>query len=133
MLNKNNSSIPALVRNGNTASKDSDKASMLNHFFSECFNTAQPPLSASNEDPWNYPVPSNLESIDGLLCSEEEVHEMIMSLDTSKANGPDGISAKMLKGTALSITPVLTRLFNMSIEHGIFPEKWKLSSVVPIS
>ena len=38
----------------------------------------------------------------------------------------------MLKGTALSITPVLTRLFNMSIEHGIFPEKWKLSSVVPI-
>ena len=36
---------------------------------------------------------------------EGEVHEMIMSLDTSKANGPDGISAKMLKGTALSITP----------------------------
>jgi len=29
-------------------------------------------------------------------------------------------------------TPVLTRLYNMSIEHGIFPEKWKLSSVVPI-
>jgi len=49
------------------------------------------------------PVPSNLESIDGLLCSEEEVHEMIMSLDTSKANGPDGISAKMLKGIALII------------------------------
>ena len=70
--------------------------------------------------------------MDDLLCSEEEVHEMIMSSDTSKANGPDGISAKMLKGTALSITPVLTRLFNMSIEHGIFPEKWKLSSVVPI-
>jgi len=34
MLNKNNSSIPALVRNGNTVSKDSDKASMLNHFLS---------------------------------------------------------------------------------------------------
>ena len=57
---------------------------------------------------------------------------MIVSLDTSKANGSDGISARMLKGTAHSITPVLTHLFNMSIESGIFPDKWKLSSVVPI-
>ena len=66
------------------------------------------------------------------LCTEEEVYEMIVSLDTSKANGSDGISARMLEGTAHSITPVLTRLFNMSIESGIFPDKWKLSSVVPI-
>ena len=50
---------------------------------------------------------------------------------TDKANGPDGISAKMLKGTALSITPMLTCLFNMSIDHEIFPEKRKLSSVLP--
>ena len=57
---------------------------------------------------------------------------MIVSLDTSKANGSDGISARMLKGTAHSITPILTHLFNMSIESGIFPDKWKLSSVVPI-
>jgi len=42
---------------------------------------------------------------------------MIMSLDTSKANGPDGISAKMLKGIALIITPVLTRLFNMHVHR----------------
>ena len=41
----------------------------------------------------------------------------------------DGISAKMLKGTALNATPVLTQL---SIQSGKFPEKWKLSSVVPI-
>jgi len=41
----------------------------------------------------------------------------------------DGISAKMLKGTALNATPVLMQL---SIQSGIFPEKWKLSSVVPI-
>ena len=57
---------------------------------------------------------------------------MLLSLDTSKATGPDGISAKMFKGTALSITPVLMHLFSMSIQSGIFPEKWKLSSVVPI-
>ena len=83
---------------------------MLNSFFSECFNTAQPPLSINQEEPLSYLEPSNFESIDDLLCTEDEVYEMIVSLDTSKANGSDGISARMLKGTAHSITPVLIRL-----------------------
>jgi len=126
ILNKNNVSIPALVRNGTTVTKDFDKASMLNQYFSECFNMAQPPLSSRYEEPNIGNCPEDF------LCTEEEVYEMLLSLDTSKANGPDGISAKMLKGTALSITPVLTQLFNMSLQSGIFPEKWKLSSVVPI-
>ena len=90
------------------------------------------PIAPGAESVLSYLEPSNFESIDDLLCTEDEVYEMIASLDTSKANGSDGISASMLKGTAHSITPVLTRLFNMSIESGIFPDKWKLSSVVPI-
>ena len=67
-----------------------------------------------------------------LLCTTEEVIFLIMSLDPSKANGPDGISAQMLKGTAHSIAPSLTKLFNISISQGRFPECWKTSSVVPI-
>ena len=54
------------------------------------------------------------------------------SLNTTIVNGPDGISARMLKNTAPSITPSLTKLLNLSIQSGIFPEAWKLSSVVPI-
>ena len=38
----------------------------------------------------------------------------------------------MLKSTATSITPVITRLFNLSIFSGRFPEAWKIASVVPI-
>ena len=57
---------------------------------------------------------------------------MLNSLNTTKANGPDGISARMLKNTAPSITPSLTKLLNLSIQSGRFPEAWKLSSVVPI-
>ena len=41
------------------------------------------------------------------------------------------ISIKMLKGTTRSIAPVLTRLFNKFLETGVFPDKWKQSSVVP--
>ena len=116
IMNKNNVSILALVRNGTTVTKDFDKASMLTQYFSKCFNMAQPPLSCRYEEPniGNCPV--------YFLCTEEEVYEMLLSLDTSKANGPDGISAKMFKGTALSITPVLTQLFSMSIQSA-----WNIS------
>ena len=73
LLNKKSSSIPSLVKNGYTATTDSDKATMLNGFFSECFNTAQPPLSINQEEPLSYLESSNFESIDDLLCTEDEL------------------------------------------------------------
>ena len=41
--------------------------------------------------------------------------DILKSLDTSKATGPDGISCKMLKETADSIAPSFTRLLQLSI------------------
>jgi len=35
------------------------------------------------------------------MCTEEEVYNLLISLDTTKANGSDRISAKMLKETAM--------------------------------
>ena len=128
-LNKQQSTIPTLHHHGTAAESDSEKASLLNECFSACFNRDTPPLSFVNDDHHTVhfsPCP------DELLCTAEEVIFLIMSLDPSKANGPDGISAQMLKGTAYSIASSLTKLFNISIRQGRFPECWKTSSVVPI-
>ena len=38
----------------------------------------------------------------------------------------------MLKATAYSIAPSITKLFNLSIQLGCFPQTWKVSNVVPI-
>ena len=67
-----------------------------------------------------------------LLCTVDEIFSLLKSLDVSKANGPDGISARMLKFTAHAIAPSLTRLFNISIRFGRFPTCWKASLVVPV-
>ena len=66
------------------------------------------------------------------LCTEEEVYSLLSTLDTTKANGHDHISARMLKETALSITPAVTELFNISIRLGELPDEWKVSHVSPI-
>ena len=59
-----------------------------------------------------------------LLCTEEEVFELISSLCVSKFTGADGISAQMLKRINCSITPSVTSL--------TFPDNWKFASIVPI-
>ena len=127
-LNGRQCSIPPLNHSGKTANSDREKANMLNNYFSSCFNKCVPPIIPS----------SGLERLDPsacppeLLCTEDEVLELLLALDTSKANGPDNISAKMLKSTATSIAPVLTKLLNLSITTGRIPGAWKTSSVVPI-
>ena len=56
---------------------------------------------------------------------------MLLTLDTSKSSGPDGISAAMLKATATSIGKGITAFFNKSIKCGQLPKEWKISAVVP--
>lgn len=69
-----------------------DKAMLLGDEFKNNFNTAVPPLNAEDLDPINCPA--------DLLCSEDDVLDIILSLDTNEASGLDGISARMLKETA---------------------------------
>ena len=113
--------------NGTVAHSDIDKANILNSFFCSCFNTSHPPIQYQA----NPTVPTS-SPVEEVLCSESEVCDMLAVLDVSKASGPDGISARMLKNTAPNIAPSLTKLFNLSIATGIIPSSWKKSSIVPI-
>ena len=127
-LTKKPSSPPVLSRNGSVASSNVEKADMLNSFFGECLNQYLPPLDFSFLDELDH----TQECPEELLCSVEEVQWLLNTLDTTKSNGPDGVSARMLKATASSIAPSVTKLFNLSIQSGCFPVLWKMSNVVPV-
>jgi len=60
------------------------------------------------------------------LCTVVEVQWLINRLDTAKFNGPNGISARMLKAVASSIAPSVTKLFNLSIASACFPRPLNL-------
>jgi hypothetical protein len=68
------------------------------------------------------------------LCSEYEelqvtvdelVDAYLNTLDTTKACGPDGISARLLKECSFQIAPSLCELFNYSLRIGRLPSEWK--------
>ena len=117
--------VDGLLQHNSPCYSDVDKANALNAFFSSCFNQSCHPISTTN--PTTVP-----ECPPAILCTEDEVCQLLKSLDCSKASGPDGISARMLKSTASAIAPSVTKLFNCSIKCGHLPSAWKFSSVVPI-
>ena len=127
-MNKKQTSIPELHHQDKIAKSELEKAEMLNDFFGTCFNTTVDPLSpdALSDEAHCASCP------DDLLCTPSEILAFIQALNVDKASGPDGISARMLKATAASITPSVTKLFNISIRLGRFPQVWKSSSVVPV-
>ena len=126
-LNKSKQSIPTLSLDGRVANSEVDKANLLNSYFSSCFNRSHPPVQYQS-------TPAGLTSTcpEEFLCSEPEVYDFLAALDTTKASGPDGLSARMLKCTAPNIAPSLTKLFNLSISTGTIPLSWKKSLIVPI-
>ena len=64
--------------------------------------------------------------------SADIVFEVLNSLVISKATGPDGLSARILKMAAAAIAGSLTRLFNVSLTTGDFPMDWKKANVYPV-
>ena len=70
-LNKQQSTIPVLHHQGVTASSSTEKANMLNNFFSECFNKSCPPLNVPSMSP-----DVSLDENPDLFCTCEASHQI---------------------------------------------------------
>ena len=108
-----------------TASSSIQKANLLNKFFSTCFSPASD-LDTPDSNTDSGPCLTNVS------CSQDEVLKHLSNLQLQTASGPDGISSHMLRSTASSITPTITRIFNESLKQMKVPDHWKMSNVTPI-
>ena len=64
--------------------------------------------------------------------SVNEMCDYLKSLDTSKASGSDGISARLLKECCDQIAPCLCEIFNQSLASASLPSEWKAADIAPI-
>ena len=62
----------------------------------------------------------------------DAVHRLLARLDASKATGPDGISARVLKECARELVKPHCQFFALCFQHGVQSQMWKTASVVPI-
>ena len=63
---------------------------------------------------------------------EKELSDIIKSLNSSKANGADNISVKMLKLLNSHIVTITSELINLAFEEGVYPSCLRLAKVLPI-
>ena len=63
------------------------------------------------------------------LSTENDISEILASLNTSNVTGFDKIPAELVQLSAPNITGCLTMLVNQSISQSVFP---KLASVIPV-
>ena len=115
------------MRNGDEIiTENKSKASHFNSHF----------LSFSSIDTSSASLPNQRYCTDSekndIRTTDQEVMDMIKTLKSGKATGPDGVSSKLLREAAPSIAAPLCRLFNFSFEKGHVPSIWKQANVVPI-
>jgi hypothetical protein len=54
------------------------------------------------------------------------------TINSNKATDLDGIPGRILKLSADVVSPSLTKIFNLSLIQGIYPDDWKIAKVVPV-
>ena len=57
--------------------------------------------------------------------------KLLTQLDPSKASGPDELKPRILKELAKEISPILSLIFQKSLDTGVVPSDWRTAHVSP--
>ena len=130
-----NSGISPLKADGITYTDPVQKANILNNQFKSVFSKPKPLklkyLSEINMFKNGKP-PQNINQMPEIIISQDGVETLLKGLNPNKASGPDELSPKLLKELHHDIAPILTCIFNSSLESGIVPQDWRSATVAPI-
>jgi hypothetical protein len=116
---------PLRDKEGYLKSDSTSKADILNKQFQSAF-TKEDTLSMPSKGQ------SCFVSMDDIDINEKGILKLLRDLKPNKATGPDSIPARLLKTGAEELSPVLTKLFQLSLDQGHVPKEWKEAWVTPI-
>ena len=122
-----NSAIPSFESEGFIYTDDFEKANLFNNYFQ-----GQTILDDRNAVLPELPGPSYLTSLSSIAFDPQEVEEILKSLKTDKASGPDGLSNRILKKLSHELSSPLCSLFNKFLSLGKFPSPYKDANVTPV-
>jgi hypothetical protein len=71
-------------------------------------------------------------SIENIKIECKGVENLLKNINTDKASGPDNISNKVLKSCAEELAPVISHIFQLSLETGSLPTYWRNANISPI-
>ena len=124
---KDNTGIQTLKRNGALITEDLDKAEALSNQFQSVF---------TREDTASFVLPklppSPYPDMPPIQITSEGVRKLLTNINVAKAIGPDLIPNQVLKIAAEEIAPILTIIFQQSLDTGSLPLDWRKANITPI-
>ena len=125
------SQVKRLEINGNDETDSFKIAEHFNHYFVSIASKLAEKFK--RDKPAQAPLPNQSNSVLHFKqVSSQKVCIFIKELKNGKSTGIDGISVKLLKAGAKSLSPALAFLFNYSIVTSTVPKIWKRKRVSPI-
>ena len=118
---------PLEKETGELAENDEETAELLNEFFQSVF------IDESSEK-----LPDFADRVEPdcvlrtIRITPAVVHDELLKLDTSKAAGPDGIPAVLLRSCADQLAFPLSQLYQKTLVTGKLPQEWKHAKITPI-
>ena len=107
------------LSNENVTENPNEIAHTFNTYFNTIGEKLANELPSTTETSESYVTPSN-STFQLKNASEVDVFHLLNTLKISKACGHDKIPPKLLRDSAIVIAPILSHIFNQSINTGIF-------------
>ena len=122
--------IPPLLHNDQLIYDNELKAHAINEYFASISNVDTNSIQIDTHlSHQTHQSPSTLENIE---ITQQDVHDIILTLKIHKACGIDGISHRLLHESVTYISQPLCTIFNRSLKLGIFPDTFELANIAPI-
>ena len=118
-LNKQTNNIPTLLNQTIEASTDTEKATLLNDFFSQ-----QSTVDDLNKNPPPTTAPP-IATLSNIHITPQDVIDALSKVDPSKACGPDLVSPRLLKEASHELSVPLSTFFNFFSQSHIFQKTGK--------
>ena len=123
-LRTDNGAVAPLKKEGQLVADTKQKANILNEQFQSVFTTE----SIDN-------IPNNGVSphpvIPSLTITSLGIQKLLNNINPHKVSGPDNISGRILKDLQNLTAPILTIIFQKSLQTGCIPSDWKHANVAP--
>ena len=120
------SCVSALMnKDGYLQSDSSVKAEILNKQFQSVY---------THEDTDSIPEkePSPYQPMQDISISPNGVKKLLKDLKPYKAAGPGGIPTYILRSAAEELSPILSRIYQFSLDTGSVPSDWREALIVPL-
>ena len=121
-----------VLDNGDTITNPYDIANTFNNYFASIAETTKKGIKYSHKHFSDY---LSNESSSGIFLQptdNEEIANIISSLNSNKVSGPNSIPYRILFLLKNEISKQLADLFNLSFMTGVFPSVLKSAEVVPV-